>query len=229
MEGAEHKHLKWLGMHWLKKKTVDLVANEVDFYNAYSIADVVGVNLKRQEIRVIECKSSRADFLRDKKLYGTQTSYFLHAHYSYIMCPVGIISKEEIPDGYGLLYVDEWDNIMTVKNPRKNTGRLKTLFATTLKRTCRALTNQTLFKQINQDNNDETKGKFKRNASVLFISVPCPSCRKHTKELINKNITKQVICDNCKNIIDLEKAKVREITGFNKTFIKKINKLNNDE
>jgi hypothetical protein len=228
IEGEVHKHLKHIALYYLKKLMTDLVANEVDFKNAYSIADAVGLNLKRREIRVIECKATHADFIRDIKLYGNKTSYFLHAHYSYIMCPTDIISQDEIPYGYGLLYVDEYDNITIVKKPVKNTARLKTLFDTTLKRTARALTNTFLYHEQNKENKDETQGKFSRNANIILIAVRCPNCKKYMKELINKNVTKEVVC-KCKSKINLEKAKIREITGFNNTFIKKINKLNLDE
>ena len=54
-EGEMHAHLKKLGLEWLKKKVTDLAANECKFRNLRSIADVVGINLKREEVRVIEC------------------------------------------------------------------------------------------------------------------------------------------------------------------------------
>lgn len=228
-EGDIHKHLKRLALYWLKEKVADLVANEVEFANAYSVADAVGLNLKRREVRVIEVKVTKSDFLRDKKLFGDKTSYFLHAHYSYIMCPTGVIQPDEVPYGYGLLWVDEYDKIEMVKKPIKNTGKLKTLFDTTLRRTARALTNTFLYHQENRENKDETQGKYKRNAEILLISSKCPNCKKSTKELIRKNVTTTIKCSKCKTEIDLTKSKFREITRFNKTFINKINKLINDD
>lgn len=225
-EGEVHKHLKEVAINWLKTKVTDLIATEVDFKNAYSIADAVGINLKRREVRVIECKATKGDFIRDTKLGGSKTSYCLHSHYAYIMCPVNVLGINEIPPGYGLLYVDEYDNVEMVKKPVKNTGRLKTMFDTTLRNTCRALTNTYLFHQQNKDHKDETGGKFSRKAEILYIAATCPKCRKSTRELIKKDVTKEIECDNCKAIIDISKAKVREITGFNKKFITRINKLN---
>lgn len=227
MEGEIHKHLKKLGLYFLKEKVTDIVANEVEFNNAWSVADCVGLNLKRKEVRVIEVKATKGDFKRDTKLFGEKTSYFYHAHYSYIMCPRDIIFPEEIPHGYGLLWVDENDNIEVVKKPIKNTARLKTLFDTTLKRTARSLTNTFLYHEENKENKDETSGKFSRNATIKLISVRCPVCKKSTKELINKSYLGNIKCSKkgCTGEIDLEKAKIREITGFNDAFIKKINKL----
>ena len=225
-EGEIHKHLKKVALYFLKSKVTDLIATEVEFYNSYSVADAVGLNLKRKEVRVVEVKSTKSDFIRDKKLFNDKTSYFYHAHYSYIMCPKNIIQPEDLPYGYGLLWVDEYDNIEVAKKPIKNNARLKTLFGTTLKRSCRSLTNTYLFHEENKDNKDETGGKFKRNSEIKFISVPCPHCRKHSKELIHINKTNTIKCGKCKGEIDLTKAKTREITGFNKSFIKKINLLN---
>lgn len=227
-EGAVHKHLKKVALHFLKSKVTDLVANEVEFNNAWSVADAVGLNLKRREVRVVEVKATKGDFTRDKKLFGDKTSYFYHAHYSYIMCPREIIQPGDLPHGYGLLWVDEHDNIEMIKKPIKNTARLKTLFDTTLKRTARSLTNTHLFHEDNKEAKDETQGKFKRNAEILLVAVRCPSCRKYAKDLIKKDVTKSIKC-KCKNEIDLTNAKIREITGFNNTFIKRINKLKGEE
>lgn len=224
-EGHVHKALKRLALHWLKERVVDLVANEVKFKNTKSIADAVGINLKRKEIRIIEVKATKEDFKRDHKLFDEQNTYYNHAHYSYLMCPEGIIKKEEVPEGYGLLWVDDYDGIKLVKRPNKNNNKLKTTFQTTLKRTARSLTNTHLFHEENKANRDETGGKFKRGSVIKFVSVPCPGCRKHAKELIKIGETESVICQKCKHSIDLNKAKIKEITGFNGAFIKKINDL----
>lgn len=224
-EGEVHAHLKKLALHFLKSKVTDIVGTEVDFKNAYSVADAVGCNLKRKEVRVIEVKATKGDFLRDKKLFGEKTSYFVHAHYSYIMCPTGVILSEELPYGYGLIWVDEYDNLTIEKKPIKNTARLKTLFDTTLKRTCRALTNTFLFHEENKDHKDPTNNKFSRNSHISYVSAKCGVCKKSTKDLIHKEETERIKC-KCGAEIDLKKAKVREITSYNKAFIKKINKLN---
>lgn len=225
-EGNVHKHLKKLALYFLKEKCVDLVANEVDFKNAYSIADAVGLNLKRKEVRVIEVKATKGDFIRDKKLFGEKTSYFVHAHYSYIMCPTDIIQPEELPHGYGLLWVDENDKIEIIKKPIKNTARLKTLFDTTLKRTSRSLTNTFLFHEENKDHKDPTEGKYSRNPLVDFIAATCPVCKKRNKYLVNIQDT-EVKCSKrgCGENIDLTKARKRVITSYNNTFITKVNKL----
>ncbi len=144
-EGAEHHRLKVVAMAFLKKHCVDLVAAEVKFRNMRSRADACGVNLKRKEVRVVECKASRADFLRDKKLQQADAAYWPHSTYFYVCCPPGVVKKSDIPAEYGLLYVDKRGRVKTERAPRKYTGHLRTRFETTLRNVCRAATNDLLF------------------------------------------------------------------------------------
>jgi hypothetical protein len=144
-EGREHHRLKVVAMAFLKKHCVDLVAAEVKFRNMRSRADACGVNLKRKEVRVVECKASRADFLRDKKLQDARKSYLPHCTYFYICCPPGVVTVKDVPGAYGLLYVDAKGKVTTVRAPRKNKDKTKTRFETVLRNTCRAATNDLLF------------------------------------------------------------------------------------
>jgi len=227
-EGEIHHQLKILGMHWLKTKGQDAIGIEIKYRNMYSIADIASVNLKRKEVRIIECKASKQDFKRDKKLLSYNNSYYSHCHYFYIMCPENIILPSDIPSKYGLLWVDKYDNIIVKQKPIKNTSRLKTLFNTSLKNICRGETNTLLYYFDNQKNKDVTNGQFERNSIIDFTSIKCPYCKHVTKELIDKN-TKEIKCKNCKKQIDVLNAKKRIITGFNKTFINKIIKLFNKQ
>jgi hypothetical protein len=143
-EGDIHKSLKKQALFYLKDKVIDVVADEVKFKNINCIADAVGINLKRKEIRIIECKATREDFFRDKKLFDEKTTYHKHAHYVYILCPNNLIQADEIPSGYGLLY-QNGDSISVIKKPVKNNGGLKTRYDTTLKRSVRRLTNKVIY------------------------------------------------------------------------------------
>ena len=60
--------LKIIGMKWLKEKVTDIVAREVKYKNIRSVADAVGINIKRKEVRIIEVKATKADYIRDEKL-----------------------------------------------------------------------------------------------------------------------------------------------------------------
>ena len=219
-EGVLHKELKDIAMRWMKKQVTDIVCPEVEFKNIKCIADVVGINFKRKEVRVIEIKSTRSDFIRDKKLFEEKTTYFYHSHYCYIMCPKNIINIDDIPYGYGLLWVDEYENIIIIKRPIKNKQKLKTMFETTLKNTAKKLTNLLLFSKENKEHKDETDGFFDKRSKIKMISIKCISCKKQVKDLINIEKNKAIHC-KCGAILDLESNKYREITGFNKSFLKK--------
>lgn len=226
-ESYMHKHLKQVGMHWLKAKVTDLVCVEAKYRNLNSIADIAGINLKKEEIRIIECKATLQDFKRDTKLMDIDKSYYKHCHYFYILCPKDIIHLTDIPKQYGLLYLCDNDEIQVVRAPVKYKDRLKTTYKTSLKNISRACTNTLLYYFNNQQNKDETNGKFKRNATVFYSAIVCPKCRHVTKDLIN-NKTQSIKCSNCKQNINLSDAKRRDITGFNKIFFNKTDKLRND-
>lgn len=146
MEGTVHKHLKMVACAFLKKMCVDLVAEEIKYKNIKSIADVGAINLKRKEVRIVEVKATLNDFLRDKKLFDIEKSYFRHCNYFYIMCPYGVIPLDKIPKEYGVIYVENASNIpIIMRKPTKN-NILKTRFDTSLKNICRATTNCLIFK-----------------------------------------------------------------------------------
>lgn len=168
-EGVVHKKLKVVAMRFIKEKCTDLVAREVKYKNMRSIADVVGINMKRKEIRIVEAKASKADYIRDKKLLNLDYSYYKHCNYFYIICPKHVLELDDVPKEYGLLWVDFDDNdkIIIKRNPKKYTGRLKTMFSTSLKNTIKAITNDLLFHYIYPEhniiiNNKFSKGKLKK-------------------------------------------------------------------
>lgn len=55
---------------------------------------------------VIECKVSRSDFLADKNKHFRRTPELGMGDHRYYCCPTGLIKAEELPVGWGLLYVD---------------------------------------------------------------------------------------------------------------------------
>jgi hypothetical protein len=121
------------------------VSSETKLRRLRSIADACRVNLKRKEIRVIECKASLADYIRDKKLFTLEKSYFHHCTYFYIMCPTDVIPRDKVLKEFGLIYVDDNNNATVIQKPTKN-KKLKTKFETTLKNSCRSVTNDLIFK-----------------------------------------------------------------------------------
>lgn len=53
---------------------------------------------------VIEVKTSHSDFLNDQKKLSRRDKGFAMGNYRYYLCPEGIISEDELPEGWGLLY-----------------------------------------------------------------------------------------------------------------------------
>jgi len=54
---------------------------------------------------LIECKTSRADFLADKKKWHRRNPKFGMGTWRYMLCPKGLLSPDEMPEGWGLLEV----------------------------------------------------------------------------------------------------------------------------
>jgi ribosomal protein S27E len=226
LETDTHKWLKRIALQFLREKGQDVVVNEVPF--KCGIADALGLNYKRKEVRVVECKATKQDYVRDKKLlWNSKYNYYSESHYFYIMCPTDIIPKELVAPGVGLIYVNANDEYEIVKKPVKNTARLKTLFETTLRKAIKRISNE-LFYKDEKSYKDITEGKYSSKADVILAAIRCPNCKHVTKELIHRSKTSEVKCKHCKEIIHVKEAKVREITAYNQTFINKINKLIKD-
>ncbi|GAG81332.1 unnamed protein product [marine sediment metagenome] len=66
--------------------------------------DLIRIDPRRQHVRIFEFKSCRADFLSDKKW----KKYLEYCHTFTFVCPQGVIRREEIPPGIGLLYIYKW-------------------------------------------------------------------------------------------------------------------------
>jgi hypothetical protein len=65
---------------------------------------------------LVECKTSRADFLSDKKKYFRRRPEEGVGVYRFFMAPEGIIKPEDLPKGWGLVTVNE------KKKPRQIVG-----------------------------------------------------------------------------------------------------------
>lgn len=69
------------------------------------IPDVIG--FYNGGSKLIECKASRADFFADRaKMFRKHPAQGMGT-IRYYCCPKGLLKKEELPEGWGLLEVDE--------------------------------------------------------------------------------------------------------------------------
>lgn len=78
------------------------------------LADVIGFASGTSTL--IECKVSRADFLKDKNKHFRIFPENGMGDYRYYCCPKGMIAKEELPDGWGLLYLYPSGKVREIKD-----------------------------------------------------------------------------------------------------------------
>lgn len=76
--------------------------------SASEIPDAIGWYLGGRFSILVECKISRADFLRDQKKWtrGEVGSEFGLGVYRYYLAPRGLLSVDEMPERWGLLESD---------------------------------------------------------------------------------------------------------------------------
>lgn len=66
--------------------------------------DLIRIDPWRQYIRIFEFKSSRQDFISDKKWQN----YLKYCHTFTFVCPREVINKSDLPKGIGLLWIYKW-------------------------------------------------------------------------------------------------------------------------
>lgn len=108
-----HKALCTIGASWLiRNHKCRAVLVEKGTFCA-EMPDAIGFYADKSF--VIEAKTSRADFLADaKKPHRGAGGMGLFRYY---ICPKGLISVDEIPEGWGLLYVTEKGIVRKIKEP----------------------------------------------------------------------------------------------------------------
>ena len=118
-----HKELIPIAYKWVLKNASCGVAFREFHTSNMEIPDVLGFN-SWQSI-LIECKASRADFLKDAKKMHRGDGKGM-GMYRFYMCPTGLIKKEELPEKWGLIYVSDKGKATCVYNPIKERGRYLT-------------------------------------------------------------------------------------------------------
>lgn len=74
---------------------------------------------------VIEVKVSHSDFINDKKKFARKNEEFSIGNYRYYLCPIDVIGKDEVPEGWGLLYYDGHKVQKIVQSPFREDGAFK--------------------------------------------------------------------------------------------------------
>lgn len=114
-----HDELVQVGERWLRNnKSCGVVLPEVYVKTLPEEPDVIGWCRRGKRSILIECKASRGDFLSDMNKSHRHTGDNMGNH-RYYLVPKNLISKDEVPKGWGLLYYNGW-GISVIKKP---TGR----------------------------------------------------------------------------------------------------------
>lgn len=106
-----HKRLVDAAERWLRNAENCTVTAKELVTHGPETPDAIG--FKGAYSILVECKTSRADFLADRKKYVRRSPDGGMGSKRYFAAPVGLLSLAEIPDGWGLLdiYKSETGNI----------------------------------------------------------------------------------------------------------------------
>ena len=125
-EKIKHDDLCRLAAKWLKKRQyIGIVTvNNWMIYNDEK-PDVIGFNKCGGNTTLIEVKTSRADFKRDfKKPFRVDQERGMGT-FRYYCCPEGIITRDDLPDNWGLLIYKNKNIFISVSAlPHREKNRL---------------------------------------------------------------------------------------------------------
>lgn len=108
-----HKELVDIGYNWILKNTPCTIAFKELVTSNNEIPDVIGFNSNSSVL--IECKTSRTDFMRDRcKPFRSYPNEGMGG-YRYYLTPENTINEDELPPSWGLLEVDEKGVVRTKK------------------------------------------------------------------------------------------------------------------
>jgi hypothetical protein len=122
-ENISHSDLVQLAERWLlKAKGCSFVLKELVSYCG-EIPDAIG--WRDGMSMLVECKASRSDFLSDhKKLFRKFPEQGL-GMFRFFMCPEYLIQPEELPRGWGLVWVRHSGRMRQIIGPRGNVLTIK--------------------------------------------------------------------------------------------------------
>ena len=115
-----HTELCAYGAKWLKSNGLNKWGKP-----KYVVVEIESVGIPQPDIfgfgncrsQQIEVKVSRSDFLADKKKYHIQFPKENVGEYRSYLCPENLISENEIPLNWGLLWIDSKNKISVIKQP----------------------------------------------------------------------------------------------------------------
>lgn len=100
-----HADLVLRAKGWLRRQGCKTVFGELTCVTyTGEIPDSIGWHGGLNATVLIECKTSRSDFLADRKKRFRQEPHNGMGSFRYFMCPPGVIRAEDLPERWGLLY-----------------------------------------------------------------------------------------------------------------------------
>jgi len=123
-EKLSHRDLCIIASEWLKKSlrcTISIYEPKGIKENPDAIGWRYGYGGCAYEGSIlVECKTSRSDFKTDfKKQFRIEPEKGI-GNWRYYMCPEGVISVNEVPEKWGLLYVTPKKRVKIIKHPYKD-------------------------------------------------------------------------------------------------------------
>jgi hypothetical protein len=101
-----HDDLVQLAHKWLMTQRCGFAFKEIKAASmSGEIPDAIG--FKSGCSILIECKTSRSDFLADKKKSFRLDPSWGMGDWRFMMCEKGLISKDELPEGWGLIEINK--------------------------------------------------------------------------------------------------------------------------
>lgn len=125
-----HKSLTEIAVKWLRRPESKggpnccVAVSEVKSGWNGEVPDAIGFRLggSLNGSFVVEAKASRSDFLIDKNKPHRQDDSQALGRWRFFICPEGLISPDEIPDKWGLLYVTDRGYVKPVRTPYQTTN-----------------------------------------------------------------------------------------------------------
>lgn len=108
MTGTVHRDMTLQAARYLLRNGCELVATEfstrLNNCSGDHVFDVIGLDMHVGQVRVVEAKASRSDFLGDPKLWDPRHGYAAVADACYLICPERMVAESELPPSWGLIY-----------------------------------------------------------------------------------------------------------------------------
>lgn len=101
-DSLSHSELNRIACKWLLSLGCSIVLSELKTWGTFEIADAIG--FKSSYSILVESKTSRANFLADKKKPWRMEPASGMGNYRLFLCQQGIIKPDDLPNKWGLIY-----------------------------------------------------------------------------------------------------------------------------